>query len=139
MGLDAAIHKVASEIKMTNRIVSEEFTLLDLGLRAGQSRQVGLKSLKQRTDVPEVNNFVELLLQTEQFGTSIAQALRVQADAMRSKKRLLAEEKANELPVKLLFPLIIFIFPSILLVILGPGLIRLTKALSHLINITPVN
>ncbi|HEY7493323.1 MAG TPA: type II secretion system F family protein [Candidatus Tectomicrobia bacterium] len=137
LGLDAAIHKVGEEIQLTNPVLSEEFKLLDLGLRAGQSRQLAMLSLGRRVDVEEVNNFVALLIQTEQFGTSIAQALRVHADAMRLKRRQVAEEKATKLPVKLLFPLLFFIFPSLVLVLLGPGVLRLTKVLSHIIHMAP--
>jgi tight adherence protein C len=137
MGLDAAIHKVGEEIQLTNRVLSEEFKLLDLGLRAGQSHQLALLSLSRRVDVEEVNNFVALLNQTEQFGTGIAQALRVHADAMRLKRWQFAEEKATKLPVKLLFPLLFFIFPSLFVVILGPAIIRLMKVLSHMVNNAP--
>lgn len=139
MGLDAAIHKVGEEIQLTNRVLSEEFRTLDLGLRAGQSRQLALLGLSRRVDVEEINNFVALLIQTEQFGTGIAQALRVYADAMRLKRRQFAEEKATKLPVKLLFPLLFFIFPSLFVIILGPAIIRLMKVLSHMISITPTS
>jgi tight adherence protein C len=137
LGLDAAIHKVGDEMQLTNRILSEEFKLLDLGLRAGQARQLALLSLSRRVDVEGVNNFVALLIQTEQFGTSIAQALRVHADAMRLKRRQFAEEKAAKLPVKLLFPLLFFIFPGLFVVILGPGMIRLMKLFSQIVKTAP--
>jgi tight adherence protein C len=137
LGLDAAVHKVGEEIQLTNRVLSEEFKLLDLGLRAGQSRRLALQSLSRRVDVEEVNSFVALLLQTEQFGTSIAQALRVHADAMRLKKRQRAEEKASQLPVKLLFPLLIFIFPSLFVVILGPAIIRLIRVIMQMMTGAP--
>jgi tight adherence protein C len=137
LGLDAAIHKVGEEIELTNRVLSEEFKLLDLGLRAGQSRQLALLNLSRRVDVDEVNNFVSLLTQTEQFGTSIAQALRVHADGMRLKRQQMAEEKAGKLPVKLLFPLLFFIFPSLFLIILGPGIIRLMKVFMQIIKSAP--
>jgi tight adherence protein C len=139
LSLDAAIQRIAEQFQLTNRVVSEELKLLALGLRAGQSRQLALLSLSQRVDVEEVNNFVDIMIQTEQFGTNVAQSLRVQADAMRLKKRLLAEEKASKLPVKLLLPLLFFIFPSIMLIILGPGIIRLMKVLSYMINSAPAS
>jgi tight adherence protein C len=139
LGLDAAIHKVGEEIQWTHRVLSEEFKQLNLGLRAGQSRRLALQGLSQRVDVEEVNGFVALLLQTEQFGTSIAQALRVHADAMRLKKRQRAEEKATQLPVKLLFPLLIFIFPSLFVVILGPAVIRLLRVIMQMMTNTPTN
>jgi tight adherence protein C len=137
LGLDAAIQKVGEEFHLTNRILSEEFRLLNLGLRAGQSRQLAFLSLSRRIKVEEVNNFVSLLIQTEQFGTSIAQALRVHADSMRLKRRQFAEERATKLPVKLLFPLLLFVFPGLLLIILGPGFLRLMKVFSHIIKSGP--
>jgi tight adherence protein C len=139
LGLDAAIHKVGEEMQWTNRVLSEEFKHLELGLRAGQSRRLALLSLSRRVDVEEVNSFVALLLQTEQFGTSIAQALRVHADAMRLKRRQRAEEKATQLPVKLLFPLLIFIFPSLFVVILGPAIIRLMRVVMHMMSSAPTS
>jgi tight adherence protein C len=137
LGLDAALHKVAEEMQLTSPILSEELKRLDLGLRAGQSRQLALLSLSQRVDVEEVNNFVALLIQTERFGTSIAKSLRVHADAMRLKRRQVAEEKATKLPVKLLFPLLFFIFPGLFLVILGPGILRLMKVLTQIVTKAP--
>jgi tight adherence protein C len=137
MGLDAAIHKVGEELELNNQVLSEEFKLLNLSLRAGQSRQLALLSLSRRVDVEEVNNFVTLLIQTEQFGTGIAQALRVHADAMRLKRRQFAEEKATTLPVKLLFPLLFFILPGLFLVMLGPGGIRLMKMLTNMVKVAP--
>jgi tight adherence protein C len=137
LGLDAAIYKVAEDLQLTNQVLSEEFKLLNLSLRAGQSRQLALLSLSRRIDMEEVSNFVALLIQTEQFGTSIAQALRVHADAMRLKRRQFAEEKATTLPVKLLFPLLFFILPGLILVMLGPGGIRLMKMLTHMVKAAP--
>jgi tight adherence protein C len=139
LGLDATIHRVGEELRLTHRILSEEFRLLNLGLRAGQSRQLAFLSLSRRVNVEEVNNFVSLLIQTEQFGTSIAQALRVHADGMRLKRRQLAEERATKLPVKMLFPLLLFIFPGMFLIILGPGFIRLLKVLSHMMKMAPTS
>jgi tight adherence protein C len=139
LGLDAAIYKVGEELQLTNRILSEEFKLLNLGLRAGQSRQLALLSLSRRVAVEEVNNFVSLLIQTEQFGTSIAQALRTHADGMRLKRRQFAEERATKLPVKLLFPLLLLIFPGLFLVILGPGFIRLMKVLTNFVSRAPTS
>jgi tight adherence protein C len=139
LSLDTALYKVGEELQLTNRVLSEEFRLLNLGLRAGQARQLALLSLSRRVDVEEVNNFVALLIQTEQFGTSIAQALRVHADAMRLKRRQFAEEKASKLPIKLLFPLFFFVLPGLFVVILGPGIIRLMKMLSHMTKFAPTS
>lgn len=129
LGLDAAIHRVGQEMRLTHKVLHEEFALVDFGLRAGQTRQAALRSLAQRTDLEELNSFVAVLIQTDRFGTSVAQALRVHADAMRLKRRQKAEELAMKIPVKLLFPLIFFILPSMFVVLIGPTIIRIVRIL----------
>jgi tight adherence protein C len=129
LGLDAAMNQVADEISMSNRILSEELKLVNLELRAGQSRQNALRNLSLRTDLEDVNNFTTLLIQTDNFGTSIGQTLRVHSDTMRTKRHHRAEEKAAKLPVTLLFPLIFFIFPSMFVVIIGPAIIQIKRIL----------
>jgi tight adherence protein C len=129
LGLDAALNQVADEIGMSNRILSEELKLVNLELRAGQSRQNALRNLSLRTDLEDVNNFTTLLIQTDNFGTSIGQTLRVYSDTMRTKRYHRAEEMAAKLPVKLLLPLIFFIFPSLFVVIIGPGAIQIMRIL----------
>jgi tight adherence protein C len=128
-GLDAAIHRVGEEMKLNNRVLSEEFKLLSLELRAGKSRRDALKNLSIRADLTDVSSLTTLLIQTEKFGTSIAQALRVYSDSMRTKRYQRAEELAAKLPVKLIFPLIIFIFPALFVTILAPAAIRIFKVL----------
>jgi tight adherence protein C len=128
-GLDAAINRVAEEMELSNLPVSQEFKLLSLELRAGKSRQDALRNLAFRTDLEEVSNLVTLLIQTEKFGTSIAQALRIHSDAMRTKRFQRAEEVAAKLPIKLVFPLILFILPSLFVVILGPAAITVFRTL----------
>jgi tight adherence protein C len=98
-------------------------------LRAGKQRRNALKNLALRTDLEDVSSLVTLLIQTEKFGTSLAQALRVHSDSMRTKRFQKAEEIAAKLPVKLMFPLVLFIFPSIFVVILGPAAIRIFRTL----------
>jgi len=132
LGLDAAIHRVGEQMALSNKVLSEEFSLVALGLRAGQSRQEALRNLALRTGLEDIHSFVTLLIQTDRFGVGIAQALRVHADAMRTKRQRRAEETAAKLPVKLLFPLIFFIFPSLFVVIVGPAGIQIFKALSTL-------
>ncbi len=127
MGLDQALNRVTEEIKMTNKPLYEEFRQLILELRAGKSRRDALRSLAQRMDLEDVNSLVTLLIQTDRFGTSVAQALRVHSDGMRTRRHQRAEEMAAKLPVKLLFPLIIFIFPSLFVAILGPTLIQVFR------------
>lgn len=124
MGLDAAINRVGDEMQLRHPRVSEEFRLLTLELRAGKMRREALKNFAMRTNAEDIESFVTLLIQTDKFGTSIAQALRVQADSMRTKRTQKVEEIAAKLPVKLLFPTILFIFPSMFLVLAGPALLR---------------
>ena len=129
LGLDQAIGRVGQEVKRTHPELSDELNILTLELRTGLSRQEALRNLAYRTDLEEVRNLVALLVQTDRFGTSIGQALRVHADSMRSTRRLKAEELAAKLPVKLLFPLIFFIFPSMFIVLLGPAAIQMIRVL----------
>jgi tight adherence protein C len=124
MGMDAALNRLTEEIRTSNRPIYEEFRQLMLEMRAGKSRKDALRSLATRVDVEDVTSWVTLLIQTDKFGTSIAQALRVHSDSMRTKRHQRAEEMAAKLPVKLVFPLILFIFPSLFIAILGPSMIQ---------------
>lgn len=128
-GLDAAINRIAEEMALSNKAVSQEFKLLSLEMRAGKSRQDALRNLALRTDLEDVSSLVTLLIQTEKFGTSIAQALRIHSDSMRTRRYQKAEEVAAKLPVKLIFPLILFILPSLFVVILGPAAITIFRTL----------
>jgi tight adherence protein C len=124
MGLDAAIKRVGDEMALKNRVLSDEFRMLSLELRAGKPRADALRSLATRTDLEDVSSLVTLLIQTERFGTRVAQALRVHSDSMRTKRYQRAEEIASKLPVKILFPLVLFILPAQLLTLLGPAAIK---------------
>ncbi len=124
MGLDAAIKRVGDEMALKNKVLSDEFKMLSLELRAGKSRVDALRNLATRTDLEDVSSLVTLLIQTDRFGTRVAQALRVHSDSMRSKRYLRAEEMAAKLPIKILFPLVLFILPSLLITLLGPALIK---------------
>lgn len=129
LGLDAAINRVGEEIRIAHKELSDEIRLLSLELRTGLTRQQALRNLGQRIDQEEAKSLVALLIQTDRFGTSVGQALRVHSDSMRTRRHLRAEEKAAKLPVKLLFPLMVFIFPTIFIVILGPAVINVTRVL----------
>ena len=129
MGIDAAINRVAEEIKITNKTLSDELTLLNLELRAGKMRRDALKDLAMRTDLQDVESLATLLIQTDKFGTNVAQALRVYSDMFRTKRYQRAEEIAAKMPVKLVIPLAFFIFPSLFVVILGPAAIQIFKLL----------
>lgn len=129
LGLDQAIARVGQEVSQAHPALGDELNILSQELRTGVQRQAALRNLAHRTDLEEVGNLVALLVQTDRFGTSIGQALRVHADSMRTKRRLKAEELAAKLPVKLLFPLIFFIFPSMFIVTIGPACIRMVRVL----------
>lgn len=127
MGLDEAINRVAKESKIQNPELSGELTLVGLELRAGKLRQDALRNLAERTNLEEVKNLVTLLTQADKFGTSIAHTLRVYSDSFRTQRFQRAEEIAGKLPVKLMFPLVMFIFPSLFIVVIGPGAISIYR------------
>ena len=131
MGLDSAIYRVAQEIKLSNKVLGDELNILNLEIRAGKSREKALRNLAERVDIEDIRSLVTLLIQTDKFGTSIGQALRVYSDSFRTKRYQKAEEIAAKLPVKLMLPLIFFIFPSLFVVIMGPAGIRIYHAFSH--------
>ena len=125
LGIDAAIVRVANEIGISHPELAQEFHMVSLQLRAGKTRAQALRALGDRTGVAQVQSLVALLIQAEHFGTSVARALREHAEEMRSIRMQTAREKAAKLPVKLIFPLMVFIFPALFLVILGPALVRI--------------
>lgn len=109
--------------------LSEELSLVTMELRVGASKARALRNLALRTGVEDVDTLVAMLIQAERFGTSIAASLRVHAETLRTKRRLRAEERAAKIALKLLFPLIFCIFPTLLLVLLGPGFIQIYRIL----------
>jgi tight adherence protein C len=129
LGTEAALTKVAEEIVHKSPILSDELRLVNLELRAGAPRDRALRNLAIRTGVEEVDGFVSMIIQAERFGTSIAQALRVHADMLRTRRRQRAEEAAAKIALKLLFPLIFCIFPSLMLVLMGPAMIQIYRVL----------
>lgn len=129
LALDAAIAKVGNEIGQSNAALGEEFKLANLELRAGIGREPALRNLALRTGVDDIDSLVAMLIQSDKFGTSVAESLRVHADGMRSKRMLRAEEAAQKLPVKLIFPVVLLVFPSLFLVLLGPSILTLVRLL----------
>lgn len=125
LGLDAAILKVVDEMRFSHPALTDEFHLFVLEVRAGLSREKALRNLAARTGVEDIDMLVAMLIQADRFGTSIGDAMRVHADTLRTKRRMLAEERAAKIALKLLFPLIFFIFPSLMVVLLGPAVIQL--------------
>ena len=129
LGLDAALARVGAEMQTKSLALGEELHLLSLELRAGSSRERALKNLALRTGVEEIDALVAMLVQSDRFGTSVADSLRVHSDNLRTKRRLRAEEAAAKVPLKLLFPVIFCIFPSLLLVLMGPAFITVYRIL----------
>jgi tight adherence protein C len=129
LGTEAALTKVAEDIAHKSQVLSDEMRLVNLELRAGAPRDRALRNLAIRTGVEEVDGFVSMITQAERFGTSIADALRVHAEMLRTRRRQRAEEAAAKIALKLLFPLIFFIFPSLMLVLMGPAMIQIYRVL----------
>ena len=129
LGLDAAMKKVGEEMYVKCKPLAEEFHLVNLEMRAGRSRDQALRNLGSRTGVEEIEGLVAMLIQADRFGTSIASSLRVHSDMLRTKRRLRAEEAAAKIALKLLFPLILFIFPALFVVIVGPAIINISRVL----------
>ena len=127
LGLDHAMRKVSDEMKRTHPVLSEEFALTNFHLQMGRPRAEALHELGVRTGVSDLRSLAAVLIQADKFGSSIAQALRVQSDSMRIRRRQLAEEKAAKTAVKLLFPLVLFIFPGIFVVLVGPAAIAMIR------------
>lgn len=127
LGLDQAMRRVADELGATYRVIAEEFSLCNFQLQMGRTRADVLHELGSRTDVDDLRSLAAILVQADKFGSSIAKALRVQSDAMRTRRRQIAEEKAAKTAVKLIFPLVIFIFPAIFVVLVGPAAITMVN------------
>jgi tight adherence protein C len=129
LGTEAALNRVAEDMVHKSEALSDELRLVNLELRAGSPRERALRNLAIRTGVEEVDGFVSMIIQAERFGTSIAKSLRIHSDMLRTRRRQRAEEAAAKIALKLLFPLIFFIFPSLLLVLLGPAFIQIFRVL----------
>jgi tight adherence protein C len=134
LGLDQAMRKVAEEMKKSFPVIAEEFGLANLQLQMGRPRTEVLHELGVRTGVADVRALAAVLIQADKFGSSVALALRVQSDSMRTRRRQLAEEKAAKTAVKLIFPLVIFIFPGIFVVLVGPAAITMVREMFPLME-----
>jgi tight adherence protein C len=132
LSLDQATARTAEELKQSQPVLSDELTVVALEQRAGSVRADAWKHLADRTGIDVVRNLVSMLVQSEQFGTSIAKTLRVHSDTLRTKRVQEIEEKAAKLSVKLLFPLVLFIFPSLFVVVLGPAVILMADSFKSL-------
>jgi len=134
LGLDQAMVKVAEEMKIKSKALTEEFHLTNLETRAGGAREQALRNLGVRTGVEEIGAFVSMLSQADKFGTSIGESLRVFSEDLRHKRQIRAEELAAKLSTKMLFPLIVCIFPAISMVILGPAGVRIARVIGPLLS-----
>jgi len=129
LGLDQAMQRVGEELVFAHPELCEELRLINFELRAGKARSEALHNLGERTGVDDVQSLVAMLVQTDKFGTSIAKSLRVHSDTLRTKRRQRAEEAAAKTGVKMVFPLVLCIFPAIWVVTLGPAAIKIVQVL----------
>jgi tight adherence protein C len=132
LGLNAAMMKVATELRDVHSAISIEFELANLEIRVGRDRDEALRNLAERTGVDDLRSLVAMLIQTDKFGTSIAKGLRVFSDSLRTKRRQRAEQEAQKAAVKLLFPLACFLFPTLFIAILGPAALNLMDVLEKM-------
>ena len=129
LGTKAAMMRVAEDLQFKSPALADELRIVNLELRAGADRERALRNLAIRTGVEEVDGFVSMISQAERFGTSIAASLRIHSDMLRTRRRQRAEEAAAKIALKLLFPLIFCIFPSLMVVLMGPAMIQIYRVL----------
>jgi tight adherence protein C len=134
LGLDQALLRVAQELRITHPALSEELQLVNMEMRVGKTRLEAMRELGRRTGVEDIKALVAMLIQTERFGTSIAQSLRVHSDDLRIKRRQRAEEMSAKTTVKMVPALVLFIFPALMVVILGPAFITLLRQFLPTLN-----
>jgi tight adherence protein C len=132
LGLNAAMLRVSEELKDVHPDISEEFDLANLEIRVGRDREEALRNLAERTGVDDLCSLVAMLIQADRFGTSIARAVRVFSDSLRTKRRQRAEQAAQKAAVKLLFPLSCFLFPTLFIALLGPAILSLIDVFSNM-------
>jgi len=132
LGLDQALLRVSQELRIVHPELSEELQMVNLEMRVGKTRLEALRELARRTGLEEIKALVAMLIQTERFGTSVAQSLRVHSDDLRTRRRQRAEEMSAKTTVKMVPPLVFFVFPALMVVILGPAVITLMRELGAL-------
>ncbi|MFZ2089666.1 MAG: type II secretion system F family protein [Desulfobaccales bacterium] len=128
-GLNAAMKRVSDDLHLSNPILAREMSMVNLEISAGLERETALRNLAERTGVDDVASLTSMLIQADRFGTSLAQSLKVQSETLRTTRRQKLEELAAKTPVKLVFPLLLFIFPALMVVIIGPAAIRIMENL----------
>lgn len=129
LGFELALGRVASEITLTSKVLAQELQLVQIEMRTGFSKEQALRNLALRNGVEEIDMLVAMLIQAERFGTGMSSSLRVHSENLRTKRRQMTEEAAAKVAIKLLFPLIFFIFPTLLLVLLGPAMLQIYRIL----------
>ena len=129
LALDQAMMRVGQDLRHAHPELSDEFHLVNLEMRAGKPRAEALRNLVDRSGVDDIRSLVGTLIQTDRFGTSVAQALRVHSDSLRTERRQRAEEQAAKTTIKMVLPLVLFVLPSIIFVTLGPAVIQLVRTL----------
>ncbi len=132
LGLNAAMLRISDELRYVHPDISHEFELANLEIRVGREREEALRNLAERTGVDDLRSLVAMLIQADRFGTSIARAVRVFSDSLRTKRRQRAEQAAQKAAVKLLLPLACFLFPTLFIAILGPAAITLIDTLGNM-------
>ncbi|MGO9621937.1 MAG: type II secretion system F family protein [Desulfobaccales bacterium] len=130
LSLQSALHRVSDEVRNISLELYHELHLTNAELRTGISRELALKNFGERTGAQTVKSLVGIMIQSDKMGTSIAQALRVHSDFLRVQRAQQAEERAGKLPVKIMIPLLLFIFPAIMIIVIGPAVINTIHALS---------
>ncbi len=132
LGLNAAMLRVSDELKDVHKDISDEFELANLEIKVGRDRDEALRNLAERTGVDDLRSLVAMLIQADRFGTSIARAVRIFSDSLRTKRRQRAEQAAQKAAVKLLFPLACFLFPVLFIAILGPAMLTIVDTFSNM-------
>jgi tight adherence protein C len=130
--LNQALVLVADEIEHVSTVMSEQLAMVNLEMRAGTPRDEALKNFADRTGLADIKSLVSMMIQTDRFGTSVADALRVHSDTMRTKRRQRAEEAAAKTTIKLVFPLVLFVFPAMFVVVIGPSALAIYRTFSTL-------
>jgi tight adherence protein C len=134
LGLDAALTRIADEMGPKSRALAEELHLTNLEMRAGASRTQSLRNLALRSGIEEIGTFATMLSQSDKFGTSVGESLRVFSEDLRHKRQVRAEEHAAKVPTKMLVPLALFIFPAIIMVVLGPALVIIVRTIGPILS-----
>ena len=131
LGVNQALIRVAEEMDRVSPEISDELTMVTLEMRAGTPREHALKNMADRCGIEDVRAWINMMIQTDRYGTSIGDSLRIHSDTLRTKRRQRAEEAAAKLTVKMLIPLVLFVFPALFVVILGPAVLAMREFLKQ--------